>query len=90
MKIALPNRLYVFRSPIIVSAGTELAKIVETEGIGVAWDGDLIQLTEALIKLKEDYHYRSVLSVNSKDFMSNGDMKINGRLISLYKQFTKI
>lgn len=95
VKIALPNRLYeaaLCELPIIVSAGTELAKIVETEGIGVAVrDGDLIQLTEALIKLKEDYHYRSVLSVNSKRFYEQWRYeKINGRLISLYKQFTKI
>jgi succinoglycan biosynthesis protein ExoL len=71
VQIALPNRLYEAARcglPIIVSKGTELADIVENNGLGKAIKNDnIIDLIRA-IELLKDNVYRKQIESNCKNY----------------------
>lgn len=90
VQIALPNRLYeaaFCQLPLIVSKGTELANIVESEGIGISVaDGDSEALTNTLIKLKNDNRYNEEFIKNCKNFSEKWKYeRANEVLIKTYK-----
>lgn len=90
VQIALPNRLYEAAQchlPLIVSKGTELADIVETEEIGVSIEDSNYQvLVQVLEKLKIDIQYNNKLSRNCDKFSKKWDYSVvNQKLKRIYK-----
>lgn len=90
VQIALPNRLYeaaLCGLPLIVSEGTELANIVESEGLGlVVKDNDIDGLISALNKLKDE-SYRKNISEHCKDYYEKWRYNVvNVKLSDLYNE----
>lgn len=91
VQIALPNRLYeaaLCGLPLIVSSGTDLARIVENEKLGIVVDDrDVNGLVEALLKLKDDVPYRGNIGENCKRFYRKWRYDVvNQQLIDVYKE----
>ncbi|MBN9655052.1 glycosyltransferase [Halobacillus sp. GSS1] len=89
VRIALPNRLYeatLCELPLIVSKNTELADIVEDNGLGIAIKDDSIdELTEALLSLR-DNSYMATIKRNCKAFYNKNKYEAtNERLYNIYK-----
>lgn len=88
VQIALPNRLYeaaICGLPIIVSKGTELAKIVEEKELGISIeDNNIDDLIKAIIRLKND-SYRKEIEINCKSYYKEHSYDIlNKKLYNTY------
>ncbi|WP_342600223.1 glycosyltransferase [Psychrobacillus sp. FSL H8-0483] len=94
VRIALPNRLYeaaICGLPLIVSKETELSNIVEKEVLGVSVaDGNINELTNALLKLKNDFFLRREIKENCRSFYLKWKYDVvNQKLIDTFKELTK-
>lgn len=94
VRIALPNRLYeaaLCGLPLVVSRNTELSNLVEREQIGMSVsDGDVDELTKALLRLKGDSLLQKKMEKNCKAFYRKWQYEtVNQKLIHVYDGLSK-